>query len=377
MKHETERTQFQRGFWNEKATENAHFHILGDMAMYDPSLRDEKFEEAGIRDGWKLALYLHPEADVLDLGCGIGRVMRHLSHMCRSVTGFDISQEMVSRSKDFLGEGNTRVHLTSGYDLAACDDNSVDLLYSLLCLIHIDKRSAWRYFAEFARCVRPNGLLFLQVHDIMTQEGLSKFDSVKSSDYPLEFYTEEEIRHLLAHHGIEVLHTERTAEFMNLICVRGSAQEWQESFQSDISIENSSTGFFREENIKPHVGGSRTLTLRNSGSQWRRFRLIVRVRSLLPNEDTLLYLRESCIYVPPEETTTIQLVKQEDAMEIEHSVNGGASRCISMSPVANEVLGLIGFEVHTALIPAGFVWDQITSDAFPGASIFQHCRVPS
>ena len=80
-------------------------------------------------DAWGL---LGPDRDVLDLGCGIGRVAAALSPRVRSVAGLDIAPAMIAAARArCAGIGNLRFLLGSGLDLAPFADRSLDLVLAV------------------------------------------------------------------------------------------------------------------------------------------------------------------------------------------------------------------------------------------------------
>ena len=60
-----------------------------------------------------------PECDVLDLGCGIGRVAAALAPRCRSVLGIDISPGMIAEARRRHTCPNVRFAVTDGRELPA------------------------------------------------------------------------------------------------------------------------------------------------------------------------------------------------------------------------------------------------------------------
>jgi SAM-dependent methyltransferase len=59
-----------------------------------------------------------PDRDVLDLGCGIGRVAAALAPHCRSVLGVDISPGMIAEARRRHALPNVRFVVTGGHDLS-------------------------------------------------------------------------------------------------------------------------------------------------------------------------------------------------------------------------------------------------------------------
>ena len=83
--------------WNERARENARFYIA-------TSVDDSDFDDSGSRDVTNffdgLERLLHPEQDVLDIGCGIGRMDQFVAPKVRHLSGIDVSGEMIRRATD-------------------------------------------------------------------------------------------------------------------------------------------------------------------------------------------------------------------------------------------------------------------------------------
>ena len=226
----------QCDFWNRAAETD----VL--IAIYDtPEVRGaggiDAFARSGEETAAALAGFTHPDSTVLDLGCGIGRVLRPLAARSRRVFGIDVSTEMLARAKQYLaGLDNVSLHHTDGRTIPDVADGSVDFLYSLLCLIHVDRRTAFDYMGEIKRVLARDGCALLQFHDILTDLGLAKFKTVVGSDYPLEFYTELELRRLLGAHDLSVLGTSRHDEYVVLTVVSGSAETWLQRFTRDVQV---------------------------------------------------------------------------------------------------------------------------------------------
>ena len=102
--------------------------------------------------------------DVLDFGCGVGRLTAALAAHFTAVTGVDISPSMLAEARA-LHAGNDRcrfVHNDSPA-LSAFADESFDLVYSSLVLQHMPTGLAGAYLAEFIRLLRPGGAIVVLV----------------------------------------------------------------------------------------------------------------------------------------------------------------------------------------------------------------------
>jgi len=105
------------------------------------------------------------DRDLLDLGCGIGRLCEALAPHMRRVTGIDISGEMIEAARRrCAGLPNVRLLQTAGRDLASFPDASFDLVLaadSFPYLVLSGMGLAERHVAEAARVLRPGGDLVI------------------------------------------------------------------------------------------------------------------------------------------------------------------------------------------------------------------------
>ena len=104
-----------------------------------------------------------PDRDVLDLGCGIGRVSAALAPRCRSVLGLDVSPNMVAEARRRHGGGpNLRFGATPGTGLSALGAASFDLVLAVDSFPYVVQAGgdvADRHLADAARVLRPGGAL--------------------------------------------------------------------------------------------------------------------------------------------------------------------------------------------------------------------------
>jgi len=114
--------------------------------------------------GWLEAKrVLAPGMDVLDLGCGFGRVAAVLAPCCRSVLGLDVSPGMVAEARRRqAGLANVRFEQTGGKDLATLPDAAFDLVLAIDSFPYIVQTGdavAERHVADAVRILRPGGAL--------------------------------------------------------------------------------------------------------------------------------------------------------------------------------------------------------------------------
>ena len=104
---------------------------------------------------------LRPGMDVLDLGCGIGRIAAALAPRCRSVLGLDVSAGMVAEARRRHATlPGVRFAQTDGQGLDALPDQAFDLIVAVDCFPYIVQAGAAdRHVAGTARILRPGGAL--------------------------------------------------------------------------------------------------------------------------------------------------------------------------------------------------------------------------
>ncbi len=134
------------------------------VALYslgDPAILAQATAE--IVDWLESHALLRPQADVLDLGCGIGRVAAVLARRCRSVLGLDVSAGMVAEARRRNAAlANARFEQTAGRDLDAWPDAAFDLVLAIDSFPYIVQAGHGlvdRHVQGAARVLRPGGAL--------------------------------------------------------------------------------------------------------------------------------------------------------------------------------------------------------------------------
>ncbi len=107
-------------------------------------------------------LKLPPGADMLDLGCGIGRIAAALAPRCQSVLGLDVSAGMVVEAR--RRHPALRFEQTAGQDLDALAPGSLDLIIavdSFPYIVQTGPETVAAHLAGAARALRPGGALVI------------------------------------------------------------------------------------------------------------------------------------------------------------------------------------------------------------------------
>jgi len=156
-----------REFWDARAAEDA-LYFVDNRIPYRGESR-ERFWDGGEESlaymQRELGLKIAPTDDVVEIGCGVGRITRALARRCRSVRAIDISEEMLARAREL------NPHLESvewiqgdGVSLRPIPDASADGCYSDVVFQHIpDPEITLGYIDEICRVLRPGGWAAFQI----------------------------------------------------------------------------------------------------------------------------------------------------------------------------------------------------------------------
>jgi SAM-dependent methyltransferase len=149
-----------RRFWDARARENAEYFVDNRI---DYTGGDEAFFwEQGERDLQTMLdmLELRPAAGetVLDIGCGVGRLLKALTPRVAATVGIDVSPEMVRRARTNLAGLPVTLHEGDGTSLQPVPDASVDGVVSLVVFQHIpDPQITLGYLRDIGRVLKPGG----------------------------------------------------------------------------------------------------------------------------------------------------------------------------------------------------------------------------
>ncbi len=140
---------------------------------------DRRFTETEMRF---LLERIQPGDTVLDMGCGTGRFTIPMAAHGARVTGYDISPAMLERLQAGAREQGRHVELREG-DMAHLpfEDESFDVVTSMLALMHVPVEDRRQVFAEVARVLTPGGRLVLGVKNELF-ERMSRVDRFASVD---------------------------------------------------------------------------------------------------------------------------------------------------------------------------------------------------
>jgi SAM-dependent methyltransferase len=154
-------------FWDERAREDAFYFVDNRLDYGHPD--QERFWSDGERVldevlgsvGARIA----PDARIVEIGCGVGRITRAIAGRCTAVEAIDVSDEMLALARRHNPQlENVRWILGDGESLAGIADDSADGCFSHVVFQHIpDPQVTLGYVREMGRVVRAGGWAAFQV----------------------------------------------------------------------------------------------------------------------------------------------------------------------------------------------------------------------
>ena len=119
--------------------------------------------------------------DMLEIGCGVGRVGKVLAPICKTWTGCDVSANMLTyAAKRLQAFSNVRFVELSGYDLKPVASESMDVIYSTVVFMHLSEWDRYNYIEDAHRVLRPGGRLYVDNISLTTGYGWKFFQSSRA-----------------------------------------------------------------------------------------------------------------------------------------------------------------------------------------------------
>jgi ubiquinone/menaquinone biosynthesis C-methylase UbiE len=198
------RAQEYGSLWQPNDEQQAMQLVLNET---DPDV----FEASGQRQADELLCpRIRPTDTVMDLGCGIGRVTRYVAPCCANLWAVDASERMLSLARTRLqGLDNVRFARSEGTTIPSVESGSVDFVYSILTLQHLEREDAFLLLREVHRALRPGGSAFFTFPNLLSDPYLDAFLNYAekgevANPVRARFYTPEEVRRLLSAAGFDL-----------------------------------------------------------------------------------------------------------------------------------------------------------------------------
>jgi len=159
-----------RDFWDERADEDAFFFVDNRLRYGDPDL--ESFWAGGREDLDQvldvLGISVKRSDELVEIGCGVGRITRVLAARAASVRALDVSARMLELARAHNPDlhGVTWIH-GDGSTLAGIQNASADGCFSHVVFQHIpDPEITLSYVREMGRVLRAGAWAAFQVSNL-------------------------------------------------------------------------------------------------------------------------------------------------------------------------------------------------------------------
>jgi SAM-dependent methyltransferase len=160
---------------------------------------------------------------VLEIGCGIGRVGKHLAGRCRRWIGTDVSPNMLKFAAERLHDfPNVEFVELSGNDLRPIGDNSIDLVYCTVVFMHLESWDRYGYVEEAFRVLRPGGKLYVDNVNLCSDAGWAIFETHRQfspserPDHITDCSTPQELQEYLKRAGFDQIETRPGDELISV-----------------------------------------------------------------------------------------------------------------------------------------------------------------
>ncbi len=187
-------------YWNDMASgswANARDAVL--IGFRDAT----SFDRAGLEDARHLILpFIKKNYRVLDVGCGIGRLLKYVAPHCAHITGLDISKSMLTKAKKRTSNLlNTEVRVMPVSLKFPVKRKSFDFAYFYHVSEHMDRENTFKILQEIRRVLKSKGRALIQFSLIDYPDNQLEFqkwarlgdeENVRS-----RFYTEQEANIML------------------------------------------------------------------------------------------------------------------------------------------------------------------------------------
>src|SRR5262245_48424522 len=193
--------------WDDRAKEDSRWYIN----TIKRNQNDDEFDATGKPEVENFLLQeplITKDRDLgssrlLEIGCGIGRMTRHLAAVFGEVHGTDVSAEMIEQARQrFRGVNNVYFHETSGLDFAEMPGDHFDVIFSAYVFQHVPTAEVVRSnLRDACRVLKPGGVFKFQVCGINHPD----YDRMQKDTWTGTPFSEGEIRQAARENGVRCM----------------------------------------------------------------------------------------------------------------------------------------------------------------------------
>lgn len=154
-------------YWDERADEDAFYFVDNRLEYGDPDLAQFWDDGPELLDQilGSLEVAVEPEDEIVEIGCGVGRMTRPLAARGASARAIDVSERMIALAREHNPQlDNVEWIVGDGTSVAPIADASADACFSHVVFQHIpDPEITLGYVREMGRVLRPGGWSGFQI----------------------------------------------------------------------------------------------------------------------------------------------------------------------------------------------------------------------
>ncbi len=187
--------EMMREEWNRRVDHDYRFW------MSDGYSSDEAMWQAGERDFGIITNGLTETNNktILELGCGVGRLLHAAIPTYQKVIGVDVSTSALEKANELLGNhSNLQLVAGNGVDLTEIASNSIDVLFSFAAITSVPTEVIAGYLREMQRVIKGDGVVRLQVY-LGEEQVVGRNDTLH-----LRCFDPENFKNAVALAGLEV-----------------------------------------------------------------------------------------------------------------------------------------------------------------------------
>ena len=192
-------TAMMRADWDDRARADAMYWI----ATRPEAWSSEEFFRSGEADAQQIltraAIPLAPGDAVLDIGCGVGRLLRAMIAGGAVGYGVDVSAEMIERARRHLAPAEVHLTVSPAHQLSALPARHFRLIYSYVVLQHVPEAAMiLTCFEQCAGLLADGGVLVMQFRNDHAFH--HTYDTYRGASVPVD-----SVRDVLASAGLSAI----------------------------------------------------------------------------------------------------------------------------------------------------------------------------
>lgn len=150
-----------------------------------------KFTKSDFENNKDSIIFLIPtfnkDTDLLDLGCGLGRIAKWVAPHIEMYYGIDFSSGMIKQAIEYNKKVKNVCFLVNDGKTIPFEDKKFDFVISELVFIHLDKEAQISYINEARRVLREDGTFLCQLPKISHYKNGFEVDEIDKIFSGFEF----------------------------------------------------------------------------------------------------------------------------------------------------------------------------------------------